>query len=141
MCGNWMSSTKRARPVRKRWSSTRRTGWPMPYRLDGLFMGGEDQLGREFVAVPDRVLPDLVRRVVVRPEHVGHHGIAVHDFQPDAAALPEAVGIRLDTDVESIHLARLERLRLGVRVIWLHPGAALRVERTVRRAQPALGHH
>src|SRR3972149_2297698 len=131
-----MSSPYRKRPVRKRWSWTRRTGPPMP----NLLMDGKYQGRWILVAVPDRVLADLVGRVIVGPEHVGKRRVAVGDVQADAIALLELEGIRLDADLELIDLAGLDRLRVFVQKVGLHLGAVLLVDGAVGCAQPALGH-
>ena len=89
--------------------------------------------------VIDRIGADLVRHVIMRPQHVGDRGIAVDDFQPHATALLETVRHRLDADVETVDFSRLDRLRIGVRVIRLNLGRFLRIERAVRGAQPAFG--
>jgi len=57
-----------------------------------------------------------------------------------AVSLLELERVRLEADVEAIHLARLERLGLRVQVIRLHLGAVLLIERAMRGAQPALRH-
>src|SRR5437016_4453224 len=103
-------------------------------------MDRKDKRRWVFGAVPESVLADLVWLVVMRPKHIGDRRVAVHDLQADAVALLELEGVRLDADVETIDLARLQRLGLRMREVRLHLGRALRVRRAMRGAQPALGH-
>src|SRR5262249_56795719 len=63
----------------------------------------------------------------------------IDDLRRDAVALMDAMRDRRDRNVEAINLARLDRLRLYMAVIRLHLGRLVRIERTMRRAQPALG--
>src|SRR5436190_6745590 len=93
-----------------------------------------------FGAVPERVLADLVRLIVVRPQDIGNGRVAVDDFQADAIALLELESVGLDADIEAVHLARLERLRLVVRPVGFHLRRAALVDGAMRRAQPALRH-
>src|SRR3954471_2679572 len=81
-------------------------------RFISLLHDRQHQRRRIFRTVVERVLADLVRLVVMRPEDIGDRRIAVRDFQTNAVALLEAESVRLDADFEAIHLAGLERLGL-----------------------------
>src|SRR5262245_41532189 len=89
--------------------------------------------------VMDGVAADLVRAVIVRPQHLGHRRITVDDLDPDAMALPEAERHRLEPDVEAIDLAGHERLRRGMGVVGIELRAARGIKRAVRGAQPPPG--
>ena len=85
----------------------------------------------------DRISANLARNKIVCPQHVGYGRISVDDLEPHTATFFESVRHRFDADIESVDFAGLDRFRIGMGVIWLHLGAFLRVERTMRGAQPA----
>src|SRR5678815_5830248 len=95
--------------------------------MPNLFMDGQYQCGGVFCTVPEGVLADLVRRVIVGPQHIGNGRVAVRQLEPDAVALLELEGVRLDADLELGDLAGLDRLGIGMGAIGLHLGAVPRI--------------
>src|SRR6516165_2412004 len=85
----------------------------------------------------DRISANLARNKIVRPQHIGYGRISVDDLEPHTATFFESVRHRFDADIESVDFARLDRFRIDMGVIWLHLGAFLRVEPTMRSTQPA----
>src|SRR5262249_16974963 len=86
--------------------------------------------------VVDRVAPDLVGTIVMRPQDFGRRRITIDDLEPETMTLLDEVGHRLKADLEFIDLIRYQRLRVGVAVVGHSVRAARRVEGAMRRAQP-----
>jgi hypothetical protein len=87
----------------------------------------QQQMRRMPGVVMDRVGAHLVRPIDVEEERVGDGRIAIHHLDPDAIALAEAIGDRLQRNLDLVDLPGHQRCRAGVAVL-------------MGCAKPAFGH-
>src|SRR5215472_9547203 len=70
-----------------------------------------------FGRMVDRISANLAWNKIVGPQHVGYGRISVDDLEAHTATFLESVRHRFDTDIKSVNLAGLDRLRIGMGVI------------------------